>query len=242
MFRSTSLMDLDIFASYLGAVSNGFCPFVEPAQEEGILLVSEYYLKENDAQSLEEAIFYTGVLHTELLRKERRVQKTRKSHDLFSENILFHLPENAEVVGPELFAWPHWLLKLLYTKVSIMFGKFWEGEQDASRDGREIPVPPNNFLSIRSAIKPIDVRFFMKAPQLTDEYVHSCDSGESVFDQVVGIEAPKAIIKAESLDPLQVTGELFVQLVAEMRTTRFYAKLRLWGEDLLVKQQSSSSQ
>ncbi|MEK9195524.1 MAG: hypothetical protein AAB975_04050 [Patescibacteria group bacterium] len=237
MFRSTNLREFDSFASYLGAVSNDFCPFIKPAQEDGVLLFSEYYLKEGAAQILEEDIFYIGILHTELLRKERRVQKTRRAHDLFSENILFRLPKNAELAGPELFAWPHWLLKLLYTKVSIMFGKFWEGEQDTSRDGRQIPIPPNNFLSIRSAIKPIDIRFFTKAPQLTDEHIYSCDSGESVFGQVTGMKVPYAIMKAELLDPFGVTADLFLQMVMEMRKTQFYTELRLWGQDLLVKQQ-----
>jgi hypothetical protein len=182
MFRSTDLTGLPAFAEYVRTISDGFCPFIEPSQLRQVLFFSEYHLEEL-GDKLEAAMFYLGLQHTEILRQERKKQTNRIVHDFLCENLIFYFPPQRDDDGKKIFSWPHWLLKVLYTKQGIVFGKFWKGEESTSKDGRPIPPPPNHFLSIRSAIKPTDIRFFSKAPQLTEEHKQSCDDGSDVFPE-----------------------------------------------------------
>lgn len=172
---------------YLDSIES-FCPFLRPARRKGVLLWSDYELGENPQREL----FYLGVVHTEILRRER------KGNLLLSENLIVR----AAVGGRDLFDWPHWFLKLLYTKMSVMFGKFWEGEMDTARDGRPIPIPPVNFLSIRSAVKPIDKRFF--TGDLVDIHLESEDTGDSVLPIKFEARDRDSVLKAVEL--LTTTG------------------------------------
>ncbi len=226
MFRLISSTQNGAFDSYLASICGNFCPFIIPAQQEKVLFFSGYDLPTGDLESAQACIFYLGLLHTELLRRERRMQKTRRAHDLLCENIIFTLPPNSNIDGRQLFSWPHWLLKTMYTRVSVLFGKFWQGEQDVSKDGRAIPIPPVHLLSIRSAIKPVDAKFFTRAPALTDEYLRSCDDGESVLREILGGKAPEALLRAESPGTIEVTKELFLRILHEMLATNYYQDLK----------------
>lgn len=117
----------------------------------------------------------------------------------------------------------------------MLFGKFWKGEQDTSRDDRLIPIPPDHFLSIRSAIKPMDSRFFSLAPQLTDTYLKSCDDGTSAFREVP-LSVPSQILEVELFDSGQVCQDHFLHLIHGMLDTKFYYELKKWGVEELKKQ------
>lgn len=234
LFRSNDLTERPIFMEYVGAVKNSFCPFVEPAQQRNVLFFSEYELEEFKVEDFQAVIFYVGLIHTEFLRKERKLQTTRILHDLFCENAIFYLPLGIDITGRELFDWPHWLLKILYTKFSVLFGKFWKGERDTSRDGRKIPIPPDHFLSIRSAIKPVDIRFFSLAPQLTNEYLQSCDDGTSIFNEIP-LTIPPEVLEVELFNSEKVYHDYFLYLVQKMVNTSFYHELKAWGLEQLRK-------
>ena len=181
MFRTTSSEGLPGLGAYLGEIAGGFCPFLGPSMEEGVTLFSRHELTLGSLDHLQAEVFYLGLIHTELFRKHRRKQQTVRGWTLSCENVIFNNP--AGQGGRALLDWPHWLLKALYTKVGVMFGKFWEGEESTSRDGRLIPPPPCDFLSIRSSVKPLDGRFFSLAPQLADEYISSIDTGNDVLEE-----------------------------------------------------------
>jgi len=235
LFRSTDLTGRPAFMEYANKIGDGFCSFVQPAQQKSVLFFSEYELKALELEDLQAAIFCLGFIHTELLRKGRRQQTTRMLHDLFCENTIFYLSPEVKIGGPELFGWPHWLLKLLYTKFSILFGKFWKDEQDTSRSGRAIPPPPDHFLSIRSAIKPTDARFFSLAPQLTGIYLTSCDDGTSAFNGVP-LSIPPEVLEVESLELNRVSKEYFLYLLNRIPAT-FYLEMKEWGLGEWRKQQ-----
>jgi hypothetical protein len=101
---------------------------------------------------------------------------------------------------------PHWCLKTLYTRAGILFGKFWKGEQGTARDGRPIPEPPVHLLSIRSAVKPLDRRFFAKAPTLLPELEAANDTGQQLLPE--GAPIPRTADEARVL----VGGELYPHL------------------------------
>jgi hypothetical protein len=230
MFRSLNIDKLVGMQEYLQSIGETFCPFLLPAQKESLLLFSEYNLK-SDATP-QARIFYAGLLHTELLRKMRARQSSVREHNLLCENLVLQLPD-ALIPGKELFGWPHWLLKITYTKVGVLFGKFWIGERDTSKSGAEIPSTPYHFLSIRTAIKPVDNRFFSKAPQLTEEYVRSCDSGENVLSDMLGLQPPPCILEAGNLDPISATEETFHRMIEEMCESNFYEELCVVGKTKL---------
>lgn len=227
-FRTANLNGLPEFESYMDAIAQMFCPFIEPSQKRNVLFFSEYDLRSLLPEKIKAGIFYTSLIHTELLRRERRKQTTRIAHDMLSENCIFYFSANMDEKGEELFSWPHWMLKCLYTKTSIMFGKFWKGEQINSRDGRPIPPPPLHFLSIRSAIKPTDINFFKKAPKLTPEYLSSCDNGASVFEGVP-FEVPSCVVEIENLSD-HIFQAQFLLLLNKLFFTSFYEDVKEWSK------------
>src|SRR5437870_2579402 len=97
LFRSTALQQRPKILEYLQAVGSQFCPFVQPAHLQTVLFVSEYEFHSHSVEDLQAMIFYVGLIHAELLRKERRRQKTRIMHDLFCENAIFYLSSDVDV-------------------------------------------------------------------------------------------------------------------------------------------------
>ena len=106
---------------------------------------------------------------------------SRRRGNLVCENVV--ILGDVEGAGqPELLSWPHWALKNLYAHVGIMFGKFWAGEQDTDRHGRDIPPPPFSFLSVRPAVRPVDPRFLDSTPNLAQAVAAGADDGCDVFE------------------------------------------------------------
>ena len=236
MFRSPKIFHLPKFSRYLEKIGNNFCPFVTPADEESLLLFSEYDLeKKQTMKDRQKMIFYAGILHTELLRKDRKRQKTTRAHDLLCENLIFHLNLGMEIDGRELFSWPHWYLKVIYTRTSILYGKFWKNEKLVSKSGLEIPPPPNHFLSIRSAVKPTDKRFFLVAPQLTEDYLSSCDAGERVLGSFLGKKIPPIIEYVQEEDLGNITEDTALGILEEMNKTFFYEEIEVLKDVQLKK-------
>src|SRR6266487_2660445 len=65
--------------------------------------------------------------------------------------------------------------------------------QSTSRDGRSVPSPPGTFISIRSAIKPLDPYFFRVAPHLAGDLLAASDDGESVHPDGIDPTDPAAM-------------------------------------------------
>ena len=180
MFRQSS-DQFEILASYLDRTSK-FCPFLNPSNNEGKLFFTKYIIEGSHINELQEKLFCYGIAHTELLRILRKLNT--KHPYLYCENIIFDVLSDSVIDGKELFSWPHWCLKVLYTNAGVLFGKFWSGEKDVSRDGSDLPIPPIHFLSIRSAIKSKDFQFFNKAQQLLPELQMAEDREQNVFEKM----------------------------------------------------------
>ena len=128
----------------------------------------------------EVSIFYVGVLEIERFRKNRSKYNLNKRL-LYCENVIINLPSKFKHIdGSELFAWPHYLLKLLYTQVGIMLGKFWVNEKLISKKGISIPSPPCHFLSIRSTIKSRDPGLLKKTKNFSLILQQSEEKGQNV--------------------------------------------------------------
>lgn len=177
----------DLFGDYCETISNSFCPFLRPAMEHKVLFVNRYSLSGRALEEFEENVFYIGVVEIERFRK-LRMELKGVMKVLLCENVIFDLGKlNQTIDGQKLFNWSHYLLKVLYTQVGIMLGKFWIKERDTSIRGQPIPEPPYHFLSIRSAIKPKDPEFFTKAKFLLPTLLESEDRGQNVHEHLLPI-------------------------------------------------------
>ncbi|MFC7442598.1 hypothetical protein [Laceyella putida] len=171
------------FSRYCSAIADGFCPFLAPAEQQSVLFASHYRLDGESIFDLQEGMFYVGIVEIERFRRFRKGNIHSQKGILACENVIFELSAKFDDVdGKELFGWPHYLLKVLYTQVGIMLGKFWIKERDVSRDGLPIPEPPCHFLSIRSAVKSRDPFFFTEAPFLMSTLLESKDNGKNVHE------------------------------------------------------------
>lgn len=162
------------FLEYLNSVEK-FCPFLAPSRDRNLCKISVYAISENNSEELSARIFCAALIHTELFRKNRIINE--KFSHLHTENLIFTPPPELDKQMEQLVAWPHWCLKLLYTKKSILFGKFWNGEKKISQASELLPIPPATFISIRSAIRNLDLRFFSKAETLKPQFQAAEDDG-----------------------------------------------------------------
>lgn len=187
VFRAEVVPGLSGYDAYISEISLGFCPFIIPSTNAGAMFTSVYSISE-DCDQVEAAIFYLGLIHTEILRKRRFEADKPKMAALACENLVFRFESEDEVDGRQLFMMPHWLLKKTYTSVGVMFGKFWKYEEDVTREGaRPIPKPPYHLLSVRNSILSKDPGFFQKVPELSGELLNSHDHGLSVWSPETGL-------------------------------------------------------
>ena len=177
-FRANKVPDLYGLETYVESISAGFCPYIGPSTKSNAMRNTVYELDESEG--LEASIFYLGFLHTEIMRDARFKDPSRVAV-LSCDNLIFRFQSEETVDGRALFAWPHWLLKIHYTEVGVLFGKFWLGEQEESKAGVPIPPPPYHILSVRSAIIKRDPKFFQKAPGLLGDLLESDDDGRDVM-------------------------------------------------------------
>jgi len=183
VFRSLIVPQLPGFEEYIAEIGNRFCPFLEPSAARGLTSYSVYELGSGSVEQVQAMMFCIGLLHTEIVRRGR-MEVSLQQRPLVCENILFRFDDEDSVDGAELFGWPHWLLKVRYTQAAVLFGKFWKGEEAASREAAPIPPPPYHMLSIRGAVKPRDPAFFTKAPELLDTLIAAEDNGQFVFEDI----------------------------------------------------------
>lgn len=169
------------FAKYCSAIAETFCPFLAPAEQLGSLFQTPIHIPAKSAAEANELITYAVVARAESLRRWRRDATPRQAL-LACDNLVFSLePELAGMVGHPLLDWPHYLGKSLFTEVGLLFGKFWATEVDVSVSGIPIPPPPvPMFISIRSAIRERDARFFDGSPELLQAYLNSIDDARNV--------------------------------------------------------------
>lgn len=211
--RSVNFTSSDSFDRYCVQVKP-FCPYLSPAEAEQVLFVSYANLQSHpeDVYSIQREIFYICLKVTEEIRIKRRALGGRKGF-LLCENIIFDLQQVPK--SPDnIFGWPHWLLKCLYSNFGLMFGKFWIGEKDTSRDGKPIPEPTFNFISIRSAVKSRDPYFLDATPGVLDRLINSIDSEENVH-ATLGFR------------------DFQIRSLAEMMESEYYDYLVNWSKQFL---------
>ncbi|USK57371.1 hypothetical protein LIS82_13305 [Cytobacillus solani] len=168
------------FNNYLKEMEN-YCPFLEPSTKKNLVNNTVITINEDEQNKIESQIFWKSVEITELFR-EKRKQFCNQDRLLLNSNIIFIFESN---IDTNILDWPHYILKILYSNVGIVFGKFHKGAIKKSRLNGYMPSPPYTHLSIRSVIKKKDEKFFKNTPFLIDDILESYDSGENVFNKEI---------------------------------------------------------
>lgn len=160
-----------------------FCPFIHQARAAGA--IRTFTLIQGDAPG------DAGTAHLEPFRDAlheltraflaERSRPGRVPGRLLCYNVLLAgLPENTDHAS--FLGALHWPLKRDYTKAGLMFGKFWPGENSHSPKHRRImPNAPVPLISIRSAQRRGDGRFFSRSADLLQDYIRwraSADTGQ----------------------------------------------------------------
>lgn len=146
-------------ARYLEEVQRRSCPYIGPSQSRGHLHFNCFFSASESV--LDEARFFAVALTAvERFRRERRTLPPVESQLLCHNLLLSPAVESEPATREDILAWSHWLLKLLFSRCNIMFGKFWVGQRFTDRNGNPIPEPPASFLSIRTGVVAKDPRFF----------------------------------------------------------------------------------
>lgn len=215
--------------SYIGAIAKNFCPYINASSARGGIFYTVVNCETDDILAAEEVIFAMGYALTELLRIRRRTID-KKDYGHLCHNLVFHFSKLDDSEGKALLAWPHWVLKHYYTRVGVLYGKFWKGAVEESKDKRPLPIPPCHILSIREAVIARDPQFFECAEWLRPALEASGDSGQSVFLDLTDFDHIRTTTFAFTSEP---TIDNFQQLVTRIQEVGFYLAAKRRAESSL---------
>lgn len=211
------------FRGYVAEVSSNFCPYIEPSATKECTTYTVVHSDTRDKEEAEQIVFASGYALCELLRRKRLLLSSGQRAPLLCENVLFLFPHIEDALGKELLAWPHWILKCRYTQIGILFGKFWKSAQETAKDGRELPVPPCHFISVRESVRARDPIFFEQAEWLRPALESSHDVGQNVFDDLSDLEDVDRALKAFCEGPTRLS---FERVHTKLLSSSFYGRAK----------------
>ena len=215
-----------VLKKYFHEIAKKFCPFMEPSSKKELLHFSHYVIEPRIMS--QEYVFYISLVHTELLRKQRRETGTGVV-SLSCDNVIFSA-QDGFIDGCSLVEWPHWILKLMYTDCGLAIGKFWEGQSQVSRFGEVIPQPPCNFLSLRCKMQNLDRRFFeTKANFLLPAHDDASDTGQSVLSKIIPKEHEYIINMLNDLDYDNASFSEISHICEKMEEVELYKDALRWA-------------
>jgi len=222
-FGDKLVPDVEGFRDYVTEVSSNFCPYIEPSATKECTAYSVVHSDTRDKDEAERIVFASGYALCELLRRKRSHHSSGQRAPLLCENVLFLFPHIDEALGKELLGWPHWVLKCRYTQLGILFGKFWKNARETAKDGRDLPVPPCHFISVRESVRARDPRFFEQAEWLRPALESSNDLGQNVFGDLSGLEDVGRVLKVFCEEPTRLG---FEHLHATLLSSSFYTRAK----------------
>lgn len=206
-FGKRSVPDVEGFRDYVAEVSSNFCPYIEPSMIKECTTYTVVRSDTKDKETAERIAFASGYALCELLRNKRSLLSSGQRAPLLCENALFLFPYLDDTLGKELLGWPHWVLKCRYTKLGVLFGKFWKNARETAKDGRDLPIPPCHFISVRESVRARDPRFFEQAEWLRPALESSNDVGQNVFNDLADHEDVTHALKVFSDKPTKFNFE-----------------------------------
>lgn len=167
------------FSSYVDTMTN-HCPFLRSSLQRGLTrwLLYETSAGIHQLPDLQRDIFAVAVNHMELLRRRRR---SRPSADtvLLCDNLTIRWEGVQDATAHRhALAWPHWILKTMYTPLGYMIGKFSLHAHGADRRGSQVLPVPISFLSLRVAVQRMDPTFLHATPHIAAQLAAAHDKGQ----------------------------------------------------------------
>jgi len=222
-FGDKLVPDAEGFSDYVAEVSSNFCPYIEPSATKECTAYTVVHSNTRDKETAERIVFASGYALCELLRKKRSHHSSEQRAPILCENALFLFPHIQDALGKELLGWPHWVLKCRYTKLGVLFGKFWKNAQETAKDGRDLPVPPCHLISVRESVRARDPRFFEQAEWLRPALESSNDVGQNVFEDLSDLEDVNRVLKAFCGQPTRLS---FERVHVTLLSSSFYARAK----------------
>ena len=222
-FGNKLVPDVEGFRDYVAEVSSNFCPYIEPSATKECTTYTVVHSDTNKKEEAEGIVFASGYALCELLRQKRSLLSSGQRAPLLCENVLFLFPHIEDALGKELLGWPHWVLKCRYTQLGVLFGKFWKSARETAKDGRDLPVPPCHFISVRESVRARDPRFFEQAEWLRPALESSNDVGQNVFDDLADLEDVDHVLKVFCEEPTRLS---FERINATLLSSSFYARAK----------------
>src|SRR5262249_49672538 len=155
------------FSDYVDAMTS-HCPFLRSSLRRGLTrwLLYETSAEAHQLSDLQREIFAAAVEHMELFRVQRRSPVAGEGV-LLCDNLAFRWIGVSDATAHRLaLAWPHWMLKTIYTPLGYMIGKFSLHSRGADRRGVSVPSVPLSFLSLRVAVQRKDPQFLHGTPHI----------------------------------------------------------------------------
>lgn len=234
VFNDRKVPTVQGFDDYLKRVSENFCPYIEPSARKDNTTYTVISSQTKDDEVAERLVFLSGYVFAETLRQQR----AKKSSALLCENILFQFPQIEDSLGEKILGWPHWVLKTRYTKLGILFGKFWKKAVEESRDGRDLPIPPCHFISVRQSIPPKDPRFFERTDWLRKELESANDKGQNVFKD---LKTFNGLFKQIDLFCDNPTSSKLEDIFYTSESGEFYAEVKKLAAEQLKKSKNQKT-
>lgn len=222
-FGSRDVPNVEGFCEYVAEISSNFCPYIEPSIAKSSTTYTVVCSDTEDRGVAEEIIFASGYALCELLRSKRVRSVSGQRAPLLCENVLFLFPHIDDALGKELLGWPHWVLKCRYTQLGILFGKFWKNARETSKDGRDLPIPPCHFISVRESVRAKDPRFFERAEWLRPALESSNDVGQNVFGDLADWQDAADVISTFCDEPTQLN---FERANVTLVQSNYYARVK----------------
>jgi len=136
------------FRDYVDAMA-GHCPFLRPSFQRSLTrwLCYETSAAIHQLNDLQREIFAAAVEHMELLRAQRRVRPSPDAFLLCDNLVVQWIGVQDSTAHRRALAWPHWMLKTIYTPLGYMIGKFVLRAHGVDRCDRRVPPVPLSSLS-----------------------------------------------------------------------------------------------
>lgn len=173
------------FGGYVDAIT-AHCPFLRPSLQRGPTRWLRYETSAEASQlpDLQREIFAAAIEHMELLRDQRRSRPSAEGFLLCDNLAVRWIGVQDAAAHRRVLAWPHWMLKTIYTPLGYMVGKFALHAHGADRRGIRVPPVPLSFLSLRVAVQRKDPQFLHETPHIAEQLAAAHDHGQHPFAHI----------------------------------------------------------
>lgn len=173
------------FSGYVDAMTD-HCPFLHPSLRRSLTrwLLYETNAEVHQLPDLRREIFAAAVEHMELLRDQRRSRRCADAVLVCDNLVVRWIGVRDAAAHRRALAWPHWMLKTIYTPLGYMIGKFPLHAHGADRRGTQVPPVPLSFLSLRVAAQRKDPQFLHETPHLAEQLAAAHEHGQHPFSHI----------------------------------------------------------